>query len=191
MISVYKNAAICLISLIITAIGILCIQFPSSLIFISFLICDRLKFTRSAIFLHRMFRSYIRLTEFLFGSYVVFLLWLTTCSELVITGDLSVMASHQMQIVMANHQIYPDWLYMWTLARIVGKAGDVKILLMAILRYLPFAGPGMIFFEFIFMERKWNKDKYRITKHLKRVANDKLPFWLLVFPEGTMIFFLH
>lgn len=88
---------------------------------------------------------------------------------------------------MANHQIYPDWLYMWTLARIVGKHGDVKILLMAILRYIPLIGPGMMFFEFIFMQRKWDLDRHRITKHLNRVVHDKLPLWLLIFPEGLFV----
>ena len=151
MISVYKNAIFCCISLLLTAIGILCIQIPFLPLFIVYLACDFLNFTKTAIVLHRIFRSHMRFTEYLFGGFIVCLLWATTQSELVITGDLSVMASHPMQIIMANHQIYPDWLYMWILARVVGKSGDVKILLMAILRYLPFAGPGMMFFEFIFM----------------------------------------
>jgi 1-acyl-sn-glycerol-3-phosphate acyltransferase len=185
MISAYKNAAICTISFLLTAVGILCIQFPFLPLFVTYLLCDRLNFTKTAIVLHRIFRSYIRFTEFIFGCYIVCLIWATTSSELVITGDLSVMASQHMQIVMANHQIYPDWLYMWTLARIAGKSGDVKILLMSILRYIPFCGPGMMFFEFIFMDRKWSKDKDRISKYLKRVVNDKLPIWLLIFPEGA------
>lgn len=188
MISAIKNAALCCLSILLISIGILCIQFPMFPLFIVYLICDRCNFTKTATMLHRTFRSYMRFTEFLFGGYVVCILWATTCSELVITGDLSVMASQQMQIIMANHQIYPDWLYMWTLARVVGKSGDVKILLMAILRYLPFVGPGMMFFEFIFMERKWNNDKDRISKHLRRVVNDNLPIWLLIFPEGIIIF---
>ncbi|KAJ3042643.1 hypothetical protein HDV00_006922 [Rhizophlyctis rosea] len=42
-------------------------------------------------------------------------------------------------------------------------------------------------FLFIFLARKWAIDKLTFEKHLSRAQNDALPFWLFLFPEGTVI----
>lgn len=59
---------------------------------------------------------------------------------------------------------------------------------MASLKYLPFAGFGMWFFEFIFLERKLALDRKNILNSMSKlrelVPND--PLFLLLFPEGTL-----
>jgi lysocardiolipin and lysophospholipid acyltransferase len=75
--------------------------------------------------------------------------------------------------------------------------GHIFIILKESLKYLPVLGQGMMFFGFIFMSRKFDKDKPRIAHRLatlKSKHNGPLsgpkgldPMWLLVFPEGTNV----
>jgi lysocardiolipin and lysophospholipid acyltransferase len=73
--------------------------------------------------------------------------------------------------------------------------GHFYIILKESLKYIPIMGQGMQFYNFIFMSRKWAKDKarmaYRLNK-LKQKVSGRLtgeealrPMWLLIFPEGT------
>jgi 1-acyl-sn-glycerol-3-phosphate acyltransferase len=122
-----------------------------------------------------------------FGSFVVFLIWFyIPGTRFVLTGEHQKMKEPARLITIANHQIYPDWLYLWTLAWYQNKHGDVKILLMAVLKYIPILGLGMLFFEFIFLKRKWDSDRPKISKHLQRTVTDNLPLWLLIFPEVSL-----
>jgi 1-acyl-sn-glycerol-3-phosphate acyltransferase len=45
----------------------------------------------------------------------------------------------------------------------------------------------MLLFEFIFLERKWERDQHRISKYLRRCLEDGYPTWLLLFPEVCRI----
>ncbi|KAJ1654533.1 hypothetical protein IWQ61_005556 [Dispira simplex] len=90
-------------------------------------------------------------------------------------------------IVMANHQIYMDWIYLWFLAYYNGCAGGVKIILKNSLRNIPVFGWGMQFFRFIFLNRQWEKDKQPMLDQLHRAAQSGFPHWLTLFPEGTTI----
>jgi len=73
--------------------------------------------------------------------------------------------------------------------------GHLYIILKESLRFIPFLGPGMWFFGFIFMARNWTKDKPRLQSRLEKLktahggpmsGSGKLdPAWLLIFPEGT------
>ncbi|KAJ3348944.1 hypothetical protein HDU91_006445 [Kappamyces sp. JEL0680] len=45
----------------------------------------------------------------------------------------------------------------------------------------------IMFFEFIFLSRKWKNDRPVIVKNLTTTVKDHSPLWLLVFPEGTVI----
>ena len=98
-------------------------------------------------------------------------------------------------VVIANHQLYTDWLYLWWIAYTSRMHGHIFIMLKASLKYVPVIGPGMMFFGFIFMERNWAKDqakiKYRLrkltTRHGGPMSGSEFydPMWLLIFPEGT------
>lgn len=74
--------------------------------------------------------------------------------------------------------------------------GHIFIILKESLKWLPLVGPGMQFFDFIFLARNWAKDKPRFAHHLRKLntsshggplsGSHKLdPMWLLIFPEGT------
>lgn len=104
-------------------------------------------------------------------------------------------------ILMANHQIYTDWLYLWWIAYTndpVPTHGHIYIILKESLRYVPVIGPAMVFYNFIFMARKWSKDQARLADRLQKLntrhsgplsgstGGQQLdPMWLMIFPEGS------
>ena len=87
-------------------------------------------------------------------------------------------------IVMSNHQLYTDWVYMWMLAYHWKRHMDVKIILKDSLRRAFLVGWGMQNFEFLFLARKWATDKSRFEQMLDLYARAKIPYWLLLYPEG-------
>ena len=105
-------------------------------------------------------------------------------------------------VLMANHQIYTDWLYLWWTAytNAAPTHGHIYIILKDSLRYLPLLGPAMMFYGFIFMSRKWATDESRLRYRLQKLntphhpavsgrdQHQQLdPMWLVIFPEGTVL----
>ncbi|KAI8145357.1 acyltransferase-domain-containing protein [Fennellomyces sp. T-0311] len=90
-------------------------------------------------------------------------------------------------IVTSNHQIYADWIYIWLIAFHAKAHGSLKIILKHSLVYLPVFGLGMQIFDFIFLKRKLALDRDTIVNNLERSKRFKIPMWLLLFPEGTVI----
>jgi 1-acyl-sn-glycerol-3-phosphate acyltransferase len=98
-------------------------------------------------------------------------------------------------ILIANHQLYTDWLYLWWIAYTGKMHGHIYIILKEVLKYVPIIGPGMMFYGFVFMARKWQSDKPRLQHRLDKLkarhsgplsGSQALdPMWLLIFPEGT------
>lgn len=98
-------------------------------------------------------------------------------------------------VLIANHQIYTDWLYLWWIAYTSRMHGHLYIILKESLKYIPIIGNGMQFFSFIFLSRKWATDKPRFQHRLQKLNarhkgpmsgdHDLDPMWLLIFPEGT------
>ena len=113
---------------------------------------------------------------------------LTPKTRLVLSGDYESLKEQEKVILISNHQIYPDWLYLWLFARKFNRHGDLQILLIWVLKYIPLFGLGMQFFNFIFMSRKLKDDResiQRATIQQKKYYKE-FPHWLLIFPEGTL-----
>ncbi|KAJ3187753.1 hypothetical protein HDU85_006146 [Gaertneriomyces sp. JEL0708] len=134
-----------------------------------------------------LYRRYIMFTQGLFGSLLVLLTYVFSPIEIVVTGEWKALDNKSMAVIMANHQIYSDWWWLWILAWHRNAHGCVKIILKQSLKYLPVFGWGMQMFEFIFLARKWAKDRVTMSTILHRTLRDKLPIWLVIFPEGTVI----
>lgn len=103
-------------------------------------------------------------------------------------------------VLMANHQIYTDWLYLWWIAytNAPPSHGHIYIILKESLKYVPLIGPAMMFYGFVFMARKWATDQARLRYRLQKLNSQHSgplagsqgglqldPMWLLIFPEGT------
>ncbi|CAN8095268.1 unnamed protein product [Discula destructiva] len=156
-----------------------------------------------------LYYAYMALTKESFGLLVITMTKLWGPTTIRISGDASVAGQIWQTsdgrvefdfpdriVMIANHQIYTDWLYLWW----VGYANNPKmhgylyIILKESLKYIPVIGPGMMFYGFIFMSRKMAVDlprlAYRLGKlkmsHTAPDGNKYLnPMWLLLFPEGT------
>lgn len=90
-------------------------------------------------------------------------------------------------LIISNHQIYSDWIYLWSLMDKIDRAGEVKIIMKRSLRQVPIFGWSMRFFDFVFLNRKWEQDQAHFTKKLKGFVESESPFCLLIFPEGTTL----
>lgn len=88
-------------------------------------------------------------------------------------------------VLMANHQLYTDWLYIWWIAYTNNMHGFIYIILKESLRNIPIIGWSAQFYNFIFLARNWEEDQRRFKKALSRLNNATQPMWLIIFPEGT------
>ncbi|KAI1320101.1 hypothetical protein EDD11_002073 [Mortierella claussenii] len=108
-------------------------------------------------------------------------------------GDETLLDIPERVILLSNHQIYSDWMYLWCLSYFAGMHKALKIILRGDLTWIPVfgwvspAGAGMRFFDFILLKRNdWTYDKRAIESNLER-TDKKEPLWLVVFPEGTVV----
>ena len=98
-------------------------------------------------------------------------------------------------VMLSNHQLYTDWLYLWWIAYTNRMHGHIYIILKESLKYIPIIGPGIMFYGFVFMARHWEKDKSRLQHRLQKLKSRHSgplsgqagldPMWLMIFPEGT------
>lgn len=88
-------------------------------------------------------------------------------------------------VLMANHQLYTDWLYLWWIAYTNNMHGFIYIILKESLKNIPIVGWGCQFYNFIFLARNWEEDQRRFKKHLDLLNKPNDPMWLIIFPEGT------
>ncbi|PSR82649.1 acyltransferase-domain-containing protein [Coniella lustricola] len=156
-----------------------------------------------------LYYAYMALTKESFGLLIVTMTKVWGPTTIRISGDESVAGEitrapdgrvefdfPDRMVMIANHQIYTDWLYLWW----VGYAnnpqmhGYLYIILKESLKFIPVIGPGMMFYGFIFMSRKMSVDQPRMAyrlgklkmKHTAPNGSSFLnPMWLLLFPEGT------
>lgn len=88
-------------------------------------------------------------------------------------------------ILIANHQIYTDWLYLWWIGYTAGMHGRINVVLKESLKRIPVIGWGMQLAQFIFLKWNWQEDKVGLASHMQRLNRKELPMWLMMFPEGT------
>ena len=155
-----------------------------------------------------LYYAYMALTKQSFGLLIITLTQWFSPTIVRISGDESVrgqlrqtedgrleMDFPERLVLIANHQLYTDWLYLWWIAYTNRMHGHVYIILKESLKYIPFIGPGIMFYGFVFMARNWARDKPRLQHRLQKLksrhggpmsGSESLdPMWLMIFPEGT------
>ncbi|AET39542.1 putative acyltransferase Ecym_4505 [Eremothecium cymbalariae DBVPG len=75
-------------------------------------------------------------------------------------------------VIICNHQLYTDWIFLWWIAYTSRLAGNVIIMLKKSLESIPVLGYGMKNYNFIFMNRKWELDKVNLTNTLQDLDMD-------------------
>lgn len=152
--------------------------------------------------------AYMALTKQSFGLVIVTVTQWFSPTVVRVSGDKSMrgqliqtkdgrLETHftERMVMITNHQLYSDWIYLWWIAYTSKMHGYVYIILKESLKYIPVLGPGMMFYGFVFMARNWSQDKPRLQhrlQKLKRRHGGSLsgsqaldPMWLVIFPEGT------
>ena len=152
--------------------------------------------------------SYMAFTKQDFGLVITALTEWWCPTSMRVSGDESVRGQIQLTrdgrlkmqfperlVLISNHQVYTDWIYLWWLAYANRMHGRIYIILKESLKYIPVIGQGMSFYGFIFMARKWLSDKPRLQHRLEKLKTKNEgsksgspafdPMWLLIFPEGT------
>jgi len=88
-------------------------------------------------------------------------------------------------VLIANHQTMSDIpLLLWVASR-TKRLGDLKWFLKDELKYVPGPGWGVKFLDGIFVKRNWSDDKDGILRTFHNLLSNKIPFWVVSFPEGT------
>lgn len=91
-------------------------------------------------------------------------------------------------IIIANHQIYLDWYYLWFLAYLNNCADHIFIVMKNSLLKIPILSTGMKNYNFVFLNRNWRKDKELMHTQFNKIKTlNPKKFWMLIFPEGTNI----
>ncbi|MBM4318560.1 MAG: acyltransferase [Deltaproteobacteria bacterium] len=103
----------------------------------------------------------------------------------VVSGD--PLPQQENAIVIANHQQMPDITFLMFLARAKHRLGDMKWFVKDVIKYIPGVGWGMLFIDCVFVARDWAKDRDSIRRTFARLAENRVPVWLISFPEGTRI----
>ncbi|KAL2016170.1 hypothetical protein VTK56DRAFT_4110 [Thermocarpiscus australiensis] len=156
-----------------------------------------------------LYYSYMSLTKQSFGLLITTMTHWWGPTTIRISGDASVadqirktedglveFSFPERMIMIANHQLTTDWLYLWWVgyANAPKMHGYLYIILKESLKYIPIVGPGMMFYGFIFMSRKMAVDQPRLAHRLGKLKTRHTapdgkkyldPMWLLLFPEGT------
>ncbi|KAI5865237.1 acyltransferase-domain-containing protein [Durotheca rogersii] len=156
-----------------------------------------------------LYRAYMSLTKASFGLLITTMTQWWAPTVIRISGDSSVAAQLRLtsdgrvecdfperMVMIANHQIYTDWIYLWWVGytNTPSMHGHIYILLKESLKRIPVIGPGCLFLGFIFLSRKMAVDKSRLARGLGKLKTRHTdldgksylsPMWLLLFPEGT------
>ncbi|PVU97555.1 hypothetical protein BB561_000489 [Smittium simulii] len=142
-----------------------------------------------------------QLLENLFGYFIAGTMNLYCPHKLVFTGkksdfnyfrpDSSIdwfkMANLHGAVLMSNHQIYADWLYLWALGYYYSFAHYIKFVAKYEISKIPIFGRALGLIGTVFLKRQWELDKPLLQSsfdEFKRSDNKKI---LIIFPEGTTV----
>lgn len=87
--------------------------------------------------------------------------------------------------VVANHQAMADIPAILAMAEKSGRLGDLKWFAKSQLKWIPGLGWGLQFLDCLFVKRNWASDKTKIEGVFSRLRQNKSPYWVISFLEGT------
>ncbi|GFS19934.1 1-acyl-sn-glycerol-3-phosphate acyltransferase epsilon [Elysia marginata] len=132
---------------------------------------------------------YVKGDDFLFSTYhrnLLFFFETLTGVELIFYGDLNaLLKTTENSLYISNHQSTMDWVIASCIAKRRGCLGHTRYVLKDGLRFLPFYGFYLGMHGSLFVKRAGKFDKSRAERQLSKDASDKIPTWLVIFPEGT------
>lgn len=133
-------------------------------------------------FSRKLFRSFNTFLAAWWWGMGAFFLKLTGVKVNIIGDDI---VSGENSVILSNHQCWCDVPVLFRLAILGKQIGHMKWFVKDRLKYVPGMGVAMMFVNTFFLKRSWQEDRVRIQKQLAFFAADSIPFWLMIFPEGT------
>ncbi len=133
----------------------------------------------------RAFRAYNRFLADTWWGWCVTLAQLYYGTRIVVTGD--PIPPLENAIVVPNHQEMPDTTFLMFLAKSKGRLGDLKWFAKDVVKYVPGMGWGMRLIGCVFLKRDWTRDRTSVERAFSNLTRTKMPFWLVIFAEGTRI----
>eukprot|EP00633_Aureoumbra_lagunensis_P007520 CAMPEP_0197309572 /NCGR_PEP_ID=MMETSP0891-20130614/8147_1 /TAXON_ID=44058 ORGANISM="Aureoumbra lagunensis, Strain CCMP1510" /NCGR_SAMPLE_ID=MMETSP0891 /ASSEMBLY_ACC=CAM_ASM_000534 /LENGTH=500 /DNA_ID=CAMNT_0042794705 /DNA_START=158 /DNA_END=1660 /DNA_ORIENTATION=+ len=118
--------------------------------------------------------------------------WCIPSCPLRLSGELP-RPDHKAAIVIMNHQLDTDWLYVWEMLRVVKGGAGFKIVLLDDMRSVPILGKVIELAGFVFVRRGNDSTKSKqsdiksIKESTKSLAATGVPSTLLLFPEGITV----
>mmetsp|Transcript_23479 Transcript_23479/g.44730 ORF Transcript_23479/g.44730 Transcript_23479/m.44730 type:complete len:376 (+) Transcript_23479:135-1262(+) len=138
-------------------------------------------------FARRYFFSHI--VTFVFGNYwfsTLFVLEQLNGTKIRVHGEIPKM--RDAVLVVCNHKCDLDYCYLWSvLARVEGPrlTGLFKAVLKSAIKVVPVFSWGMKACGFLYLSRSWDIDRSHIKRWAQAMSRDKIPMWLVLYPEGT------
>ncbi|XP_068082622.1 lysocardiolipin acyltransferase 1-like [Anabrus simplex] len=133
----------------------------------------------------RLFRQ---LTDIVFAAWEIYPTALLECVmgiRVVVTGD-AVLAQEQSLLIM-NHRTRTDWNFLWAAMFHASQpmAHRLKFVLKDPIRHIPGPGWVMQLTCFMFIHRRWERDKDLLATTLDYFRDIHHTMQILLFPEGT------
>ncbi|XP_064642316.1 1-acyl-sn-glycerol-3-phosphate acyltransferase epsilon-like [Lineus longissimus] len=132
-------------------------------------------------------RFFVRVDDSFYSFYqrlVLFYYEHYTGIQLVLYGDAEeIMKKKENIVYMSNHQCTVDWIVADMVSVRQGSLGHLRYILKDGLRYFPLYGYYFEQHGSVYIKRAGKFQEARTVKNLERLKD--MPFWLVVFPEGT------
>lgn len=103
--------------------------------------------------------------------------------EIIISGE--ELPTDENVLVLSNHQQMPDITTIMSMARSMGRLGDLKFFVKHAIKWVPGIGWGMQFLNCPFLKRNWSADREKIDATFATLVDERIPMWLVSFVEGT------
>lgn len=159
-----------------------------SIFLMSTLLCFNLLQTVSLClrpFSARAFRSFNRWCADTWWGWCVFLGERLYQIRIVVTGD--PVPERENAVVISNHQQMADIPFLMIWARQKRRLGDMKWMLKDVIKYVPGVGWGLLFLDCLFVKRDWSEDRASVERTFAHLLLNRVPVWLMSFPEGTRV----
>ncbi|CAF3924140.1 unnamed protein product, partial [Rotaria magnacalcarata] len=104
--------------------------------------------------------------------------------KIVVTGD-DLTNDKKRSLIILNHRTRLDWMFVWMLHSRYKILKQLKIVLKAELKRVPFLGWSIQHAGYLFLERIWTKDQQKMKSVISYYKSCQTPLSLLIFPEGT------
>lgn len=131
----------------------------------------------------QLFRRYQRGVAYMVWGWWGFAVQKLCGMTLKVTGD--TLPAEEDAIVICNHQEMSDIIVILCHAYNIGAVTRTTWMAKNVLKYIPGLGWGMSFLDTVFLKRNWSRDEAGIRATFAKIIENRLPIWMISFPEGT------